>query len=74
MRSRRTLHNSVTPLILAGLRFFGKQTADEDRRSYLYYNMRCSFDCKLCLNERLNGCPFLQIWLAAAQVAHILYQ
>jgi 4-hydroxybenzoate polyprenyltransferase len=61
--------------LFVGLRFFGKRTADEDRRTYLYYNVRCSFDSKLCLNERLNPMSFfLQIWLAAAQVAHILYQ
>jgi 4-hydroxybenzoate polyprenyltransferase len=60
--------------LFVGLRFFGKRTADADRRSYLYYNVRCSSNCKVCLNEKLNACPFLQIWLAAAQVAHILYQ
>ena len=61
--------------LFVGLRFFRKRTAGADRRSYLYYNVRCSFGRKLCLNKRLkNPFPFLQIWLAAAQVAHILYQ
>ena len=42
--------------IFVGLRFFQKRTASEDRRTYLYYNVRCSFD-ELCLNKRLNPYP-----------------
>jgi hypothetical protein len=41
--------------LFVGLRFFRERTAVADRRSYLYYNVRCSFDCKLCLNKRLTA-------------------
>ena len=40
--------------LFVGLRFFRERTAGADRRSYLYYNVRCSFDRELCLNKRFK--------------------
>jgi len=50
--------------LFVGLRFFRKRTAGADRRSYLYYNVRCSFDYKLCLNKMLTAhVPFYRYGL-----------
>jgi hypothetical protein len=56
--------------LYVGLCFFQKRTVDADRRSYLYYNV--SFRLMyVMLDEMAKPFPLLQIWLAAAQVAHI---
>ena len=70
-------HFSVPLCVLAvfiGLRFLRERTANADKCSYRYYNVRVFQRCKLCVRERLKLPPFLtfrQIWLAAAQVVHI---
>ena len=48
--------------LFVGLRFFRKRTAGEDRRSYLYYNVRCSFESKQCFNKRFRThAPFVDM-------------
>ena len=44
--------------LFVGLRFFQKRTADADRQSYLYYNVRWSFGCKLRWNNWLKHFSF----------------
>ena len=61
--------------LYTGLRFIQKRTADADRRSFLYYNVRFLL-MYVMLEETTKLFPLLQIWLVAAQVVHIqvLYQ
>ena len=56
--------------VYVGLRFLQKRTADADRRSYLYYNVRFRL-MYVKLEQIAKRFSLLQIWLAAAQVTHI---
>lgn len=66
--------------LFVGLRFFQKRSAGADRQSYLYYNVRCSFDCKLSFTEPMSpfadmacGCPSRSYFVPVTETVLLLF-
>ena len=67
--------------LFVGLRFFQKRTARADRRSYLYYNVRYLFDCKLSFIKPMSsfadmacGCPSRSYFVPVTETVLSLLQ